>query len=230
MKIENLKELRKERILTYNQLSSFSGENSLENPILIESSGILPKHLKISGSILYVHLNKCSFDSLILKRCQNIKIVDSSCEILQLENCSNIEIDGCQIKTTLYVRKCSQVKISNCSVSRLDLIRSHENYIEKSNFDEAYNDFSSGNTFKNIQIPEKCNAYLLKNKLPKKLLLIILPIVSLIMLSSSIRLWRRNRFASLWILTFLAICLLITSISNYYCYREMRKYPPNKIL
>ena len=230
MKIENFKKLGKERMLTYDQLSSFSGENSSENPVLIKSSELLPKHLKISGSILHVHLNKCSFDSLILKRCKNIKILNCTPEILQLENCSNIEVEACKINTTLRVWKSSQVKISNCSVSHFNLIRSHENHIENCNFDEAFSDFSSGNIFKDIQIPEEYWVYLMKNKFFKKFNLPIIAIVPLIFLSSTMNLWRRDSSASLWPLSLCIIFLLVALVSTSLLYREMRKYPPNKML
>ena len=128
------------------------------------------------------------------------------------------------------MRNCIHINTDNCFIKKLELIGSYENVIKNSVIDEALNTYSSGNTFQNIQIPDEYINYLLKGKLMKKLLSIALPVLILVTISSTIRLWNIDLFGALLALVFLSVCILLIIIMHYLSYKKMKKYEPNKIL
>lgn len=230
MIIEDIEKTGPERILDYRQLSQSKGKGTLEDPYVIEPSERLPQHLQIRDSLYFVHFKNCNFNKLILKKCKNVKIIDCTSEVLQLDNCYNMQIRRSRFSTLLYMRKCFNNNIDGCSITLFDLIRSHENIIENCEISKAQNQYSSGNTFKNIQIPDKQKDHLLKNKLTIKILLMVMSLVLITTISGVMRVWNKDLVAAIWGLTMMSFVLLTALIASIFLYREMRQYKPNKWL
>lgn len=222
--------LKKDEIQEFAMKMGFKGTGNKEDPILFKSSEDFPEVITINDSDLFIIFEKCNFYHFIVKKCKNFSYNSCEFEILQLERCSQINIKDCKFKGRLILRNCIYINTDNCFIKRLDLIGSYENVIKNSTIDEALNTYSSGNIFQNIQIPDEYINYLLKGKLMKKLLSIALPVLILVTISSTIRLWNIDLFGALLALVFLSMCILLVIIMHYLSYKKMKKYAPNKIL
>ncbi len=230
MIIENIKKKGPDRFLNLDQISGNIGNGTQESPFLITSSKNLPEYLRIKNSLYHIHIKNCNFNLLILKKCQYIRLFDCTFESLQLEKDSHIEIVKCHFNNNLSMRNCLRNSVINSSITRFDIINSYENFIENSKIDEAFNTYSSGNTFKNLQIPDKYIEYLLRNKLMNKTLSIIVPIIILIMLFSTIRLYNLDQVAALWGISMMSLALSFISIISFISFIKMRKYGPNRLV
>ena len=112
---------------------------------------------------------------------------------------------------------------------RFVLIKSYENLIEKSTLEKVRNISSSGNIFKNIQIPKKYIDYLLKNKFMNQLLTISLFIL-LTTFISTIRTWFIDLFTAIWVISMFSLTLSVFFAAVYWNYRKLKQFEPNIII
>lgn len=252
MKIEDLQKLGSERILTLEQLPNNGGDGTVENPIVIQPSELLPKHLRIKESSLFVHFSQCSFNLLSLKKCQNIKLLD--CELLNelnLKNCQNIKIDDCAFESlslekdlnieiknckfhgSLALVKSQHLTIRDCNINLLRLTNSHNNSFSDCIVNSAINDFSRANLFERIKFTEKSDKYLkelLKSSTTRRVYLYAILMVITMAISGTLTLWRIDSVEALWFLSILILAIMVGVINYSLIYFKTKKYELNKIL
>lgn len=233
MKIEDYKKYGSERFLDIEQISSNKGDGTLENPILIETTSSLPKHLQIRESDLYIQIKDCVLNSLILKKCQNITI--SKCEFhdLKLEKSSTIEISDSKFNNALGLIKSQHIRIQDCNIKKLSLTLSHNNSISNCRIEDATNDFSRANTFKDLKFAEKSEKYLkelLKSTFSKKIHYLVFLSTITVTIYGTMRLWEFGLGHALGFLSIMSLGILIVLIGYLSSYLSMRKYEPNKLL
>jgi len=220
MKIENFEKFGK-------------GKGTQENPILIEPSEILPRYLKIEKSTYYIHFKDCTFDSLIIKKCQNVKIFRSTFGTLHLEKSSNIKIQECKFNETLTLLKSQRIKLDDCNINHFNLLYSYSNQITNCKLNSSMNQFSRANTFKEIKFSENSEKYigdLTKSTVIKKAYFYLIFVLITVTIPGTFRLLEIGLSEALWFLTIMCLLIMIGIIGFFLNYQKAKRYEPNKIL
>ncbi len=114
----------------------WKGNGTQNDPITISNVDGLPERFTLSSSILYINILNCTFDHVILEKCQNISIRDCSFNQLGLVISSNN-------------------RIVNSSLSLLHLAFSYYNHLEGCVISKSSNISSRENDFRDCNLTDK---------------------------------------------------------------------------
>ena len=92
------------------------------------------------------------------------------------------------------------------------------------------NQYSSVNTFKKIQIPEKHVDELLTSKVSNKIMLMAISIPFLLLIIIVSRYWNMDLSTVIYIVSMLGFAIILSMGAQIQSIKKMRKYEPNKII
>lgn len=210
------------------------GNGTSENPFIIESTHSLSDKSVIKNTSLYILIKNCTFKSLILKKCKNLKFEGCTFEVLALSKCSRITLDNCSFKTNLELRYSHNLYIQDSHIPFLIFSMCYENRFKTCTINRIYNHFSRANIFENIDTPEDFNTIMkigLRKYYISSLGFIAAGVISLFLAimiyfnsySDSI-IW--SLIGGLFLMAFITF---VGAIALYLDYRKMQHHQDNQI-
>lgn len=210
------------------------GNGTSKSPFIIESTHSLSDQSLIKNTSLHFLINNCTFKSLTLNRCKNLKFEGCTFEVLGLNKCSGITLDNCSFKTTLELRFSHNLHIQGSHIPFLIFSMSYENHFKTCTINKIYNHFSRANIFEVIDTPEDLNTimrigpkmYYIKylGFIAAAVLSLILGIIIYFSSYSDLIIW--SLVGGLFLMAFITF---VVATALYLDYKKMQHHPDNQI-
>lgn len=132
-----------------------NGSGTESDPAIIETSENLPSAFGLEKSNLFIEIQNCYLDSLLLSLCQNVRIENCNTWSFAILDCSKIFVNKSTIRRTLHLVECNNIKIDNCTINRLKIRLSTLNTIKYSTIKKIKFITGYENVLEANKIPEK---------------------------------------------------------------------------
>jgi len=133
----------------------FRGSGTESDPAIIEPSENLPGYIMLELSNLYITIQNCYLDKILLVTCQNVKIENCNVRIISLPYCSNISLIKSTIRRTISFWESDNIKIAESTINRLKIRLSNSNIIKNSTIKKVKFITGHDNILEANTIPEK---------------------------------------------------------------------------
>jgi hypothetical protein len=130
------------------------GTGTENDPVIIEPSMNLPQAFKIQDSDLFINIKNCNLQSLIIRSSQNIKLKSCRFKFSILNYCSKIEVENLICSKYLQVNYCTNIRIEGCNIKKLKVYQSNSNIIKNCIIAKLKSTSSNDNIYESISIPE----------------------------------------------------------------------------
>lgn len=131
------------------------GSGTETNPAIIETSENLPKAFKLEKSNLFITIQNCYLDSLIVDWCRNLRIENCNIRSVSLQFSSKVFVNKSTIRWTLVFYDSNNITVDNCTIKKLKIHVSNSNIIKNSSIKVIKYITGNGNILEANRIPEK---------------------------------------------------------------------------
>lgn len=128
------------------------GSGTKEDPLIIESSEVLPKVIYLRHNNYFIHIKNLEKRYISLYNCQNITLADCQLKYLDVGYCSKIIIKRLLINKLFRLSSSNYVLIEDSNIGKFKLKQSTSNIIKNSSFKQIKKDRSPENIFESITI------------------------------------------------------------------------------
>jgi len=132
------------------------GSGTETDPAIIEPSEDIPKYLLfLKDSNLYVIIQNCYLERLVLDSCKNVRIENCNIWSFAIQHCSKVFVNKSTMRRFLKLWWSNNVKIEDCDINRVKFTQSNSNNIKNCTIKKIKYVYGKDNIFEANIIPDQ---------------------------------------------------------------------------